>query len=260
MKREIVFITGASSGLGLAFARHYAAKGYALILTGLPADSDNEIISEISQKYEIPVDFIAADFSIENDISKVETAIQKLEHIELLINNAGFFYGTPFLKTEPAKYIKMIDVHISAPLRFIHAALPGMIAAGKGTIIHVSSLSSFLPIPHDSVYNASKLFNNSLMESIHIRYRSKGIKVQVLCPGFVLTNFHERAGFDPTEFRKMSKLPWDTPERIVEISVRNLKKKNKVIVIPGFVNRLIKCLYHLLPQKIFYFLAEKYLC
>jgi len=153
----------------------------------------------------------------------------------------------------------MIKVHINAPLRFIYAALPNMINKKKGIIINLSSLASFMPIPKDSMYSATKLFNNIFLESLHINLRDKGIKTQVLCPGFVKTNFHTRSDGKKAEFKNRGIIRWMKPEEVVEISVRNLIKKNKVIVVPGFLNRVVKLIHTILPNKVYYGLATKYL-
>jgi short-subunit dehydrogenase len=98
------------------------------------------------------------------------------------------------------------------------------------------------------------------MESLHISFKDKGIKVQVLCPGFVRnTNFHERAGFKLSGLKNWEILPWMEPENVVKISVRNLRKKNKVVVIPGFRNRAIKFIISILPRPLYYRFAARFL-
>ena len=259
MGKEIAFISGATSGIGAAFANHYAREGYDLIITGHPDDKILLCVEELKEKYDVNIEIILADFANENDIRRVEEILGSNHRIEVLINNAGFVFGIPFLQNDIGSWENMIKVHINAPVRFIYAALPNLISKGKGVIINLSSISSFMPIPQDLMYSATKLFNNSFMESIHISLKGKGIKVQVLCPGFVTSNFHERAGFELPEFSNKGILHWMDPKRVVEISVRNLRRKNKVIVIPGFRNKMIICMFMIAPRKIFYRLAAKYL-
>jgi short-subunit dehydrogenase len=133
-----------------------------------------------------------------------------------------------------------------------------MISKSRGIIINLSSISSFLPIPRDSMYSATKLFINSFMESLHISVRDKGVKVQVLCPGFVHSNFHKRAGVDRSEIRRSLIIKWMQPDEVVRISIRALETKNKVIDIPGFRNKLIRFLVTCLPRRIYYSFAAKY--
>jgi len=259
MNNRVAFITGATSGIGASFAQHFAKEGYNLILTGLPNDKISFSLEELKEKYNVDVELLYAEFANENDVSKLEDIIKKNDKIEVLINNAGFALDTPFLQDKIGNLENMIKVHINAPVRFIHAALPNMIRQKKGIIINMSSLSSFIPIPRDSMYSATKVFHNSLMESLHISVRDFGIKVQVLCPGFVETNFHTSAGIDQAEIKNVGIMHWMNPEKVVEISIKNLRKRNKVIVVPGFRNKAVKLIYALLPSGLYYKIASKYL-
>lgn len=259
MNYGVAFITGATSGIGASFARHFAKKGYDLIITGRPNDKIFLSVEELKEKYNVNIEIFFADFANEIDVAKLEGIIKKNDKIEVLINNAGFSLGKSFLPYDIQNMENMIKVHISAPVRFIYAALPNMIRKKKGIIINLSSLSSFMPIPKNAMYSATKLFNNSFMESLHISVRDKGIKIQVLCPGFVHTNFQARSGINQSEIKDLGILPWMEPDKVVEISIRNLLKKNKVIVVPGFGNKIIKFIFTILPQRLYYRLANKYL-
>jgi uncharacterized protein len=260
MDKKVAFISGATSGLGAAFARHFAQEGYDLILTGHPDDKISLDVEDLKTKNEVNIDVILADLAIENDVTRLEEIIKKAREIDVLINNAGFFFGKAFWKNDIPSLESMVKVHISTPVRLILAALPNMTSNNKGTIITLSSLVSFMPVPQDAMYSATKLFSNSFMESLHISFKDKGIKVQVLCPGFVRnTNFHERAGFKLSGLKNWEILPWMDPENVVKKSVRNLKKKNKVIVIPGFRNRAIKFIISILPRPLYYRFAARFL-
>jgi uncharacterized protein len=260
MDKKIAFISGATSGLGASFARHFAQQGYDLILTGHPDDKISLDVEDLKTKNEVKIDLILADLANENDVTRLEEIIKKSKEIDVLINNAGFFFGKAFWMNDIRSLENMVKVHICTPVRLILAALPNMTGNGKGTIINLSSLVSFMPVPQDAMYSATKLFSNSFMESLHISFRSKGIKVQVLCPGFVRnTNFHERAGFKLSGLKNWEILPWMEPENVVKISVRNLRKKNKVVVIPGFRNRAIKFIVSIFPRTLYYRFATRYL-
>jgi short-subunit dehydrogenase len=258
MNNGQVLITGATSGIGAAFAQHFAQNGYDLILTGHPDEKSSFYIKDLIEKYRINVEFIYADFSSDSDVAKVESII-KSRDIDILINNAGFGLGKLFWHNNIQDLEKMIKVHILAPVRFIYAALPNMIKKLKGTIISLSSLASFLPIPHDSLYSATKLFHNSLMESLHISLREMGIKIQVLCPGFVRTNFHNKLNIKEDELKNRGILKWMLPEEVVRVSIKNLDKKNNVVVIPGSYNKIIRIIYLMMPKRVFYNLASRHL-
>jgi uncharacterized protein len=260
MEKEVAFISGGTSGIGAAFARHFAKQGYDLIITGHPDDKISLDIEELKAEYGLNAEIILADLANENDVARTEEIIKKNKKIDVLINNAGFFFGKPFWQNDVRSLEGMIKVHINTPVRLILAALPNMTLKRKGVIINLSTLVSFMPVPQDAMYSATKLFNNSFMESLHVSVKDKGIKVQVLCPGFVRnTNFHERAGMNRSGQKNWDILPWMEPEDVVKISVRNLKKKNKVIVIPGFRNRIIKFIISILPRSLYYRFATKFL-
>jgi uncharacterized protein len=260
MGKSVAFISGATSGLGAAFARHFAQQGYDLIITGHPDDKISLDVAELKRKNNVNVEIILADLAYENDVERIEEIIRKNKDIDVLINNAGFFFGKPFWKNDIRSLESMVKVHIIAPVRLILAALPNMTMNRKGTIINLSSLVSFMPVPQDAMYSATKLFNNSFTESLYISVKDKGIKVQLLCPGFVRnTRFHERAGMNLSILKNWEILPWMEPETVVKISVRNLRKKNKVIVIPGFRNRAIKFIVSILPRPLYYRFATRFL-
>jgi uncharacterized protein len=260
MDKKVAFISGATSGLGATFARHFAKQGYNLILTGHPNDKICLDIEDLKTKNEINIDVILADLANENDVTRLEEIIKKTSEIDVLINNAGFFFGKAFWKNDVPSLESMVKVHICTPVRLILAALPNMTNNNKGTIITLSSLVSFMPVPQDAMYSATKLFSNSFMESLHVSFKEKGIKVQVLCPGFVRnTNFHARAGMKLSLLKSWQILPWMEPEDVVRISVRNLRKKNKVVVIPGFRNRAIKFIISVLPRPLYYRFAARFL-
>jgi len=259
MKREIAFITGGTGGIGAAFARYFAANGYDLIITGKPGDPVYPCIKNLGSKYKVKVSIIPAELADEKDVSRIETMIMQNKRIAVLVNNAGFGLGGHFWKESTDNLESMIKVHINAPVRFIHAALPGMIERRQGIIISLSSISSFIPIPYDSMYSATKLFHNSLLQSLHISLTKTGIKTQVLCPGLVKTDFHNKKNIDTSPLKKGSFIPWMMPDKVVEISIRNLKKKDKVIVIPGVWNKLLRFIYKLLPDHLYYAIAFKYL-
>jgi len=260
MEREIVLITGGTSGIGAAYARYFASKGYDLILTGRPQDTIYPCIKILSEKNKVNVDIIRAEFANSDDVIKIEEIIKKNERISILINNAGFGMPNLFWLNDINKMENMIKVHVVAPIRFIYAVLPNMMSKRRGTIINLSSLSSFIPIPRDSMYSATKLFQNSIMQSLHISLKEMGIKVQVLCPGFVKTDFHNNAKDYNDELIKQNYLFWMKPDDVVKYSIKSLHKKNKVIIIPGLFNKLVKFTYSIMPAPIYYRIARKILC
>jgi len=259
MDNAVALITGGTSGIGAAFARYFAQIGYDLIITGRPGDSIYPCVKGLSEKHRVNVEIIPAELSKTEDVLKIEEIIRLNDKIEILINNAGFGLPNLFWMGDINNLENMIKVHINAPLRFIYAALPNMMNKKKGIIISLSSLASYIPIPRDSVYSASKLFQNSFMQSLHISLKEMGIKIQVLCPGFVKTDFHKNISDDVVEMKKREFIPWMKPDEVVKISIKNLRRKNKVIVIPGFTSKMLKFFYNIIPYPVYYQIASKYL-
>ncbi len=259
MEKKIAFISGATSGIGAAFAKHFVSSGYDLIITGHPDDPVDLLLNELIEKYSAEIQLILADLSNERDLAALDELIKNDDRIEVLVNNAGYLDGIPFLNNKSEKLVQMIKVHIETPVRFVHAVLPNMIKNGKGIIINLSSLAAYTPFPQYAMYPSTKMFNIGFTESLHITLRDKGIKFQVLCPGFVRTNFHKRAGISLSDYKNKGLIRWLTPEKVVEISIHNLKKKNKVIVIPGNINKIVRLISLLIPRWLYYNLASRFL-
>lgn len=259
MGNKTAFISGATSGIGAAFANYYASKGYDLIITGHPKDEVNLPINRLKKLYNVNIELILIDLSIEDNITSLVGELRNNKRIEVIINNAGYLNKIPFIYNDIDDVDNMINLHIIAPVRIIHALLPNMITKNKGIIINLASLAAYTPFPDYVVYPATKLFNIGFTESLHITLQSTQIKVQVLCPGFVHSNFHNRAGFNLSDYKNKKLMHWMKPEKVVEISIRNLQKKNKVIVIPGFWNKLAKLAHDIMPNRLYYLLSHRFL-
>lgn len=251
--RAKVVITGASSGIGAAYARRFAKEGYDLILIARREELLVKLCEELRNQG-INTEYMIIDLAKEEELMIVEELIKNIDNLEILVNNAGFggkkriFYEIPIVD-----HINMLQVHNIAPLKLIYAVIPGMLKRGKGSIINVSSIASLSPSPI-IMYSTTKNFLNYLSESLDILLRKKGIKIQVLCPGFTITDFHKRLGYesdDPIYRRKFM-----TAEKVVEASLRTLKKR-KIYCIPGFRNKLLSFFLRILPKCILIFFYRK---
>jgi short-subunit dehydrogenase len=145
----------------------------------------------------------------------------------------------------------MVKVHALAPVKLINAVLPGMRNAGRGIIINVCSLAARTVGPGLSTYNATKAFLQVFSEALHTEHMDDGIIIQALCPGFTHTDFHEKIGWSKSIQVNRGILLWMSPERVVEYSLAHLKK-NRVICIPGFWNRVIWRLMAVIPRPLLY--------
>ncbi|MBI5963499.1 MAG: SDR family NAD(P)-dependent oxidoreductase, partial [Chloroflexi bacterium] len=176
MTNQLALITGASSGIGEAFARQLAEKGFDLCITGRRKEKLDTIATELRQAHKVSVDVIVADLATEDGISKVETWIKSHPTITMLINNAGFGARGLFVNKPPEKYAEMITVHVTATMRLTSAVLPAMMEAKRGAIINVSSITAFLPLAGNAVYSGTKSFLNSFTQALSYELKNTGIK------------------------------------------------------------------------------------
>jgi uncharacterized protein len=248
-------ITGASSGIGRAFARRFASSGYDLIITGRRKEKLMILAEQLQEEFGISVKIIIAELSVEKDVRNLLMVIANENDLYVLINNAGFGSGKEFLKNDIDSHLKMLQVHVITAIKLVHAALPQMIGRNEGVIINVSSLAAFTPAQGNSVYSSSKIFLKNFTESLHMEVGQYGIKVQCLCPGFTHTDFHAKSmnGNIPKNDRLIH---WMEPETVVDKCLKSLEK-GKIICVPGFINRLLAGIVPFIPRFIYYQLMTK---
>lgn len=239
MSNQLALITGASSGIGEAFARQLAQQGYDLCITGRRKEKLEAIAAELCQRHKVSVEVITADLVTEDGINKVESWIKANPSISVLINNAGFGARGLFANKLSEKYVEMITVHITAAMRLTSAALPAMIRAKQGAIINVSSITAFLPLAGNAVYSGTKSFLNSFTQALSYELNNTGVKVQALVPGFTYSDFHKRPDYLKTDtYNSVPKILWMEPEDVAKTSLRALDG-NKLFCIPGLINKMI---------------------
>jgi short-subunit dehydrogenase len=252
-KRKRALITGASGGIGYAFATQLAEAGYDLVLTGLEPARLEEVVQQLRLKYHTDISGTVADLADADGVTALIAHLDDFEPVDMLVNSAGFGEHKLFHEEEEADVLKMLNVQITATVRLVHALLPGMIARRSGTIITVSSLAAFVPAPGAGIYSSSKAFLNTFMETLFMEVHNSGIKVQSLCPGSTHTGFH--AGQHVEESIAGIDF-WMEPEEVVNASLKALEN-DEVVCVPGIINKAIKNIAPLLPRKPYYHLAEK---
>ncbi len=193
--RPLALITGASSGIGAAFARRLAADGYGLILHGRRKELLDALAAELAQKHGTRCEVLIADLSEDAGIEAVAKRAASAAP-DILINNAGIGAGGKFVDPDLAPKLAMLRVHIDATVRITHAALPAMRQRGSGAIINVASVAGLAPSGGSVLYGASKSFLVFFSESLALTLLGNGIRVQALCPGLTHTDFHSRIGLD----------------------------------------------------------------
>jgi uncharacterized protein len=243
----ISLVTGASSGIGMAFARRLAARGDDLVIVARSEGRLKELADEIQSGLGCGVEVLPADLTLADDVGRVEQRLQSAERpIDLLVNNAGFGTAGKFVELPVGREDEEIRLNVLALMRLTHAALPGMLQRGHGGVINVSSVGGFQPGPNNATYSATKAFVTSFSEAVHEELRGTGVKLLALCPGFTRTQFQERGGFD-TEH--IPKLAWQTPEAVVDAALAAFEK-GKALCVPGLPNKFSASMVHLAPRGV----------
>jgi short-subunit dehydrogenase len=229
-EQTTALVTGASAGIGAEFCRQLADRCGRIIATGRREAQLRQLAGELEDRCEV--------FPVAADLATVEGRIRVIESlrqqgpVDYLVNNAGFSTLGNFDSLDLDAQQDMVRVHIDATLALCRAAIPFMKQRGGGSIINVSSTASFMPMPAVAVYVASKAFLNYFSTSLQAELEEHGIRVQSLCPGFTVTEFHDRdsmAGFDrgwvPDD-------QWMEAAEVVSASLAALEC-GPVIVVPG---------------------------
>jgi len=243
--RPLALITGASSGIGAAFARQLARRGYDLILVARRTDRLEQLAAELSGSHGTAVDPLAADLTKDGDVDRVGERLAASE-LSLLVNNAGFGTKGLFFESDAAAQEAMHRLHVLTTERLTRAALPGMIARRRGAIINVSSVAGFIQNVSTVSYCATKAWMISFTEGLWMELRSirSPVTVQALCPGYTYTEFHEVMQVDRGEVPKSWWMPADF---VVEESLRGLDS-GRLFVIPGVRYRALAGLIRVLPR------------
>ncbi len=246
--RGVALITGASSGIGAMFARRLARSGYNLILHGRREHLLARLRNELSAAHGISARVVLAELSDPASVRLLEDIIAVTPTLSMLVNNAGYSTVRYFEHEDRDGQERLTYVHVIVPLRLTHAAIPVMRARGGGSIINVSSVAGFFVGPGSATYCATKACLTNLTETLHTELRGSGIRVQALCPGFTITDFHRRLGYDTTaEFFR----GFMTADVVVDASLRDLEK-GKVVSIPGVRYKLAVAVSRFLPRRMMY--------
>ena len=253
--RPIAVVTGGTSGIGAAFANAFAVSGYDLIVVGRREEIIRGVARSIESKTASSVSVRIADLSIPGERAALASELEGVESIEILVNNAGFGHSADFGGEETRKQLEMLDVHVTASVELIAAVLPGMKRRKRGSIINVSSVAGFFPMPRGSMYSATKAFLVSMSESLSMELAGHGVRVQALCPGMTHTDFHRQMGIAGEELTQRKMLVWMSADRVVRSSLKALSR-NRVVCIPGIAYYLIVRLFSHTPRWIYYRLLK----
>jgi short-subunit dehydrogenase len=239
-RSPLALVTGASSGIGQAFAERLGADGHDLIVVARRADRLGALKDRLESAHGVSVEVLALDLATEGGMNEVDT-IAADRQLDVLVDNAALAHYMPFLDLPPDQAEELVKLNALAPARLIRAALPGMVQRGHGTVISVATQLVFSAtaenpqLPQRAVYAATKAFLFTLIRLLALELRGSGVKVQVVCPGVVKTEFHTRQGMD------MSHMPRLEPEEIVAASLRGLEL-GEVVCLPSLedTDRLVR--------------------
>jgi short-subunit dehydrogenase len=243
MSRPVALIAGPTSGLGAGFARRYAIDGYDLVLVARDEKRLAALAAELHDEAGATVEVLAADLADAADRAKVADRLGA--GVQVLVNNAGFGTSGEFWTTEFAVLQSQLDVNVTAVMQLTHAALPPMIDAGAGTVINVASVAGLLP-GRGSTYSASKAWVIAFSEGLANGLGGTGVGVHALCPGFVHTEFHARAGIE------MSGIPsflWLEVDDVVRDTMADVAK-GKVVIVPGLQYKALTTGGRMVPRNL----------
>ncbi|MEX0429358.1 SDR family NAD(P)-dependent oxidoreductase [Nocardioides sp. DS6] len=237
-------VTGATAGIGRAFARQLAARGHDLVLVARDEERLASVARELQASYAVAVELLPADLTDRPALARVEARIADPERpVDLLVNNAGFGLKKRFLDNTADEETAMTEVLVIAPLRLAHAALTAQTARGHGGVVNVGSVASYLP---RGTYSAAKAWINSFTEWAHHEYAPQGVTVMALLPGFTKTEFHERMGVGRDSAPDFL---WLDVDRLVAEALADYDK-GKVFSIPSPQYKAIAALSRAVPTRV----------
>ena len=241
--RPRALITGASGGIGEAFARQLAKRGHDVVLVARRRERLEDLAAQLAEAHGVEAEVIEADLSEDSAVASVEERLRRGD-IDLLVNGAGFGTRGEFAVLPLARELEELDVNVRALMRLTHAALGPMVERGRGAVINVASTGAFQPVPYMATYAATKAFVLHFSEGLHEEVKGKGVTVTCLCPGPVRTDFQRVAGVND---RQVPAIAWVSVDRVVEAALKAVAAR-RAIVMPGLLNRVTTGAVKLMPR------------
>lgn len=244
---RVALVTGASAGIGEAFARLLAADGCDLVLTARREDRLRRLAEDLAGRFGVDAQAVPADLADPGAPAAIVQALRG-RPVDILVNNAG--YGLPgvYAETRWADQQAFLQVLLTAVCDLTHRLLPGMIARRYGRIINVASLAGLVPGgPGSTLYGATKSFLVGFSESLNIETTGTGVHVTALCPGFTWSEFHDANGARERVNRNVPKWAWQDAETVARAGLKAVEA-NRAVAVPGLANKAIGLLARLTPD------------
>lgn len=250
--REIALVTGASSGLGVEFARLLAERKYDLVITARRAERLRTLESELETAHGVNVEVVVEDLG---EPSGTDRLIEKVESlgrpVSVLVNNAGYGLHGLFVDNEAARLQQMLQLNMIALTRLTHHYVRAMVARGRGRILQVSSVGAFQPTPHYAAYSATKSYVLWLAEALQRELRGTGVTCTTICPGLTDTEFHEVAAHPKSGLVATTMM---SARAVAGIGIRSMMR-GRAVVTPGLINKLTELAVKLVPRSLATWLA-----
>lgn len=245
--RSFVLITGATTGIGYELAKIYADDGYNLILVARNIERLEQVKNELNLIYNVNIHILSVDLSMDNSCEEILSYINKKNlTVDVLINNAGVGSFGYFKDLDINKEINQININVKSLTELTRLFLPIMINNEMGSILNVASTAAFCAGPKMATYYASKAFVLNFTEAIYEEIKGSNVRISCLCPGTVKTGFLDKAGIKKKEIAKNNMM---TAKEVAKIAYRDFNR-GKLIIIPGFKNKLIVAINKIIPRSL----------
>lgn len=247
-------VTGASRGIGEAFARELAAQRSNLVVVARDAERLKHLAAELEAQHAVSVEVVAADLVDPDDRGAVEARLSDpARPVDLLVNNAGFGTTGAFEQLAVDREDEEIQLNVTALVRLTHAVLPQMIERGSGTVLNVSSVAGVVPAPGSATYCATKSFVNTFTDSIHEELRGSGVTATAVLPGFTRTGFQDTASYDAE--RSIPGFAWLSAEEVARDGLAGAAA-GRARVVPGLYRFVVGAAGAVPPGILRRFVAE----